>query len=75
MTTTVDLKDELILQLEGRISELEAEVETLRIPDFDPPSPFWRWVLHNTVAHPLIVLCPPVGRRLHDWSIKPWEDE
>lgn len=24
-----------------------------------------RWV-HHLVAHPLIVLCPPLGRRLHD---------
>lgn len=23
------------------------------------------WVVHNCVAHPLLVLCPPVGRFLH----------
>lgn len=25
----------------------------------------WPWVVHNVVAHPLLVLCPPLGRRLH----------
>lgn len=25
-----------------------------------------RWVVHNTIAHPLLILCPPLGRRLHD---------
>lgn len=29
----------------------------------------WRWVVHNTVAHPLLVLCPPVGEWLHDRTI------
>jgi hypothetical protein len=24
-----------------------------------------RWVIHNLVAHPLLVLCPPLGERLH----------
>jgi hypothetical protein len=26
----------------------------------------WRWVLHNLVAHPLLVLFPPLGEWLHD---------
>ena len=25
-----------------------------------------RWWVHNLVAHPLLVICPPVGRWLHD---------
>ena len=25
-----------------------------------------RWRVHNLVAHPLLVLCPPVGEWLHD---------
>lgn len=25
-----------------------------------------RWVVHNTIAHPLLILCPPLGRWLHD---------
>lgn len=25
-----------------------------------------RWTLHNLLAHPLLVLCPPLGRWLHD---------
>lgn len=24
------------------------------------------WVIHNVIAHPLLVLCPPLGKRLHD---------
>ncbi len=24
------------------------------------------WALHNLVAHPLLVLCPPLGAWLHD---------
>lgn len=31
--------------------------------------PIWprsRWVLHNLVAHPLLVLVPPLGRWLHE---------
>ncbi len=24
------------------------------------------WLVHNLVAHPLLVLCPPVGEWLHD---------
>lgn len=26
------------------------------------------WFVHNVVAHPLLVLCPPLGRWLHDAS-------
>jgi hypothetical protein len=29
-----------------------------------PPS--IRWAVHNCVAHPLLVLCPPLGWWLHD---------
>lgn len=25
-----------------------------------------RWWAHNLIAHPLLVLCPPVGAWLHD---------
>ena len=25
-----------------------------------------RWILHNIVAHPLMVLLPPLGEWLHD---------
>lgn len=25
-----------------------------------------RWWIHNLVAHPLLVLCPPLGRWVHD---------
>lgn len=25
-----------------------------------------RWFVHNVIAHPLLVLCPPIGRFLHD---------
>lgn len=25
-----------------------------------------RFALHNAIAHPLLVLCPPLGRWLHD---------
>ena len=25
-----------------------------------------RWVVHNLVAHPPLVLCPPLGEWLHD---------
>lgn len=28
-----------------------------------------RFVVHNLVAHPLLVLCPPLGRFLHDGTI------
>lgn len=28
-----------------------------------------RWAVHNLVAHPLLVLCPPLGRRLHDATV------
>ena len=24
-----------------------------------------RWWAHNLIAHPMLVLCPPVGRWLH----------
>lgn len=26
------------------------------------------WYVHNLVAHPLMVLCPPLGDRLHEWT-------
>lgn len=32
-----------------------------------------RWVVHNLVAHPLLVLCPPLGRWLHDRTAPPPE--
>lgn len=25
-----------------------------------------RFIIHNLIAHPLLVLCPPLGERLHD---------
>ena len=27
-----------------------------------------RWALHNLVAHPMLVLCPPIGEWLHEIS-------
>lgn len=27
------------------------------------------YVVHNLIAHPLLVLCPPLGRWLHDRTI------
>jgi len=27
------------------------------------------WLVHNLIAHPLLVLCPPVGRWLHDATV------
>lgn len=33
-----------------------------------------RWWLHNLVAHPLLVLAPPLGERLHDATIPDGED-
>lgn len=40
---------------------------------FDPsPEPFritWRYLVHNLVAHPLLVLAPPLGEWLHDLTI------
>jgi hypothetical protein len=29
----------------------------------------WRFIVHNLIAHPLLVLCPPLGERLHDWTL------
>lgn len=29
----------------------------------------WWWV-HNLIAHPLLVLWPSLGERLHDWTAK-----
>lgn len=26
----------------------------------------FRWAVHNIVAHPLLVLCPPLGEWLHE---------
>lgn len=30
-----------------------------------------RWFVHNVIAHPLLVLCPPLGWRLHDLTAPP----
>lgn len=30
---------------------------------------WWRRVVHNVIAHPLLVLCPPLGEWLHDRTI------
>ena len=27
-----------------------------------------RWYIHNVVAHPMLVLWPSMGRRLHDMT-------
>lgn len=24
------------------------------------------WVIHNVIAHPLLVICPPLGAWIHD---------
>lgn len=29
----------------------------------------FRWWFHNLVAHPLLVLCPPLGAVLHELTI------
>lgn len=38
-----------------------------------------RWlvghVVHNVVAHPLLVLCPPLGEWLHDKTAEVYEDD
>lgn len=31
----------------------------------------WRWIIHNVVAHPLLVICPPLGEWLHDRTAPP----
>ncbi len=37
-------------------------------PD-DPMGPWTcMWAIHHAIAHPLLVLCPPVGGWLHTWS-------
>lgn len=36
----------------------------------EPTVTGWRYVVHNVVAHPLLVLCPPIGERLHDWTLR-----
>lgn len=38
-------------------------------PD-DPVTKGWTvaWFLHHAVAHPLLVLCPGIGERLHAWT-------
>lgn len=28
-----------------------------------------KWWTHNLIAHPLLVLCPPLGRWLHERTI------
>lgn len=28
-----------------------------------------KWWIHNLIAHPLLVLCPPLGEWLHDRTI------
>lgn len=30
-------------------------------------SPFWRF-LHNTVAHPMLAICRPIGEKLHQYT-------
>jgi hypothetical protein len=30
----------------------------------------WWWIVHNVVAHPLLILWPRIGVRLHDWTGK-----
>lgn len=32
---------------------------------------FWNAV-HNLIAHPLLVIAPPLGAMLHDWSADKW---
>lgn len=53
---------------------LDEELEDVRVATRE----FWvvvkreiRYFVHNVVAHPLLALCPPVGRWLHDATIPP----
>lgn len=34
-----------------------------------------KWIIHNVVAHPLLVVCPPLGWRLHDATAPPEPEE
>lgn len=36
-------------------------------PDDEAPADL-RWIVHNLIAHPLLVLCPPLGELLHRWT-------
>lgn len=51
----------------------------LPLRGYPAPWPLWKKVVHNVVAHPLLVLCPPLGARLHDATEPPapvdWELE
>lgn len=31
------------------------------------------WVVHNLVAHPMLVLCPRIGEWLHDYTAERME--
>lgn len=49
---------ELACSVCGREDSKEADVmDTLK------------WWVHNLVAHPLLILCPPLGEWLHDRTI------
>lgn len=30
----------------------------------------WYQFLHNTLAHPMLALCRPLGVKLHEWTAK-----
>lgn len=55
------------------INSLRGAIDDLTPPPFETPT--WKWAIHNLVAHPLLVLIPPVGRILHDLTIDPRDDE
>lgn len=64
---------ELTAQLAGVLHKIifeNQEPRPLALSSAGPgpttPEPWWWWPVHNVVAHPLLVLCPPLGERLHD---------
>ena len=39
---------------------------SFNVVNLDKAKSRFKWWTHNVLAHPLLVLCPPAGRWLHD---------
>lgn len=53
------------LRLTATVAAKAAEIGPV-ILHMRPPGRWWSRALHNCLAHPLLILCPPLGEWLHE---------
>lgn len=57
---------ERLERLADLIARKRVEVDRTIVLHMRPRGPWWSRAAHNCLAHPLLILCPPLGEWLHE---------